>query len=60
MFFCSWFLNSLVRYYRAFAHHQPTLLGFVEGREAHCVGELHVISINGHVDRRSLVITVVW
>lgn len=39
MFFCSWFLHALVRYYRAFAHHQPTFWGFVEGREGPlCVG----------------------
>ncbi len=55
------FFHGLVINCRVFAHHQPTSLGFVEGREGPlCVWELHVISLNGQVDRRSLVITVAW
>lgn len=39
MCFCRLFFHALVPFYLAFAHHQPTSLGFVEGREGPlCVG----------------------
>jgi hypothetical protein len=61
MSFCRLFLHESVPCYRAFAHHQATLLGSAEGGKGPaCRGGWHVISINGQVNGLSLVIAMVW
>lgn len=61
MSFCRLFFHASVPFYRAFAHHQATLLGSAEGGKGlPCRKGWHVISINGQVNGLSLVIAMVW